>query len=339
VLSRQRLIRVSTRITAFGLVAVICAGLAGQVIRDRSVPFAILMYLPVGPASVAAVALDLTMRGRALPRLRFVLGLLGAAGGIWALMAMIGSGAIGKFGPRDTEVTLLQWNVMWGGGPFRSPRTWAAQRAEIMRRNADLVILSELPPVDWLEQLVAEMGPEAGAVGIEPEPRSSHMIPVCVCSRWPVRLEERMTLPEGVGMSVTATVRGQRLRLLVVDGKSNPFHSRLPFTARIAEICRAARDAGHPFDAVAGDFNTPSRSIGFDAMTDQGYILAGLSAAGWRGTFPAWLPIYDIDHVWVSPGLRLRSSTFFHGPYSDHRGQFVSVLRGETDANADERRH
>ena len=131
-------------------------------------------------------------------------------------------------------------------------------------------------------------------------------------------------------MSVSANVRGCSLRFLVVDGRSNPFRSRLPFLRGIAEICHTAATVGHPFDAIAGDFNTPDRSIGFDAMTSQRYTLASRSAAGWRGTFPSWLPIYDIDHVWLRPGLRMRSCTLFAGPASDHRGQFVSVLQTET---------
>jgi endonuclease/exonuclease/phosphatase family metal-dependent hydrolase len=335
VLFRQRLTRVFYRITAFGLVAIIAAGLLGQVIRDRSVPFAVLMYLPVLPACVAAVAMDLAGKGRALPRLRFALALLGISGGIWVVLTMVGSGAIGKFELTDTEVTLLQWNVMWGGGPFRSPRTWAAQRAEITGRDPDIVILSELPPAAWLEQLVDEMGPGADVVGIQHDPLSPYWFRLAVCSRWPVRLDERIPLPGGVGMSVTVTVRDRPFRLLVVDGKSNPFHSRLPFVRAIAELCRAAEQDGHPFNAVAGDFNTPSRSIGFDAMRAQGYTLAGLSAAGWRGTFPAWLPIYDIDHVWVNPGLRVRSTTLFNGPFSDHRGQFISALRAKPEASTD----
>jgi len=127
-------------------------------------------------------------------------------------------------------------------------------------------------------------------------------------------------------MSVACAVRGRDVRILVVDGKSNPFASRLPFLRAVAELCRAAAEEGRPFDALAGDFNAPGRGIGFDSLTAQGYSLAGRSAAGWRGTFPSWLPLYDIDHVWLRPGLRLRSCTLFTGAASDHRGQFVSVL-------------
>ena len=324
--SRRRLIQIGGRAGSFGLAAVIIAGLAGQMIRDRSPATAILMYLPLLPASLAAMAVDVAFGGRALLRARFLLTLLGLVGGTCAVLPMIGSGTIGKYELADTEVTLLHWNVLWGGGPVRSERSWAAQRAEIMEWDPDIMVLSESPPADWLKQLIGEIGPGANVARIDHDRRSPYWFRLGVCSRWPIQVEKRMTLPGGVAMSVTADVRGRTIRLLVVDGQSNPFQSRLPFLAAIDKICREAAEAGHPFDAVAGDFNTPSRSIGFDRLINQGYTLASRSASGWRGTFPSWLPIYDIDHVWLGPGLRLRSCTLFNGPASDHRGQFVSVL-------------
>ena len=137
--------RVLRLIVASGLAVIIIGGVVGQVVRDPSAAMAILFYLPVLPASVAAVVLDLAFRGRALGRARFLLTRLGIAGGAWVVPPMIGSGATGSYGPADTEVTMLHWNVQWGGGPFRSQRTWAAQRAEIKERDPDLIILSELP--------------------------------------------------------------------------------------------------------------------------------------------------------------------------------------------------
>ena len=338
-LSRRRLIQTFSQFGSFSLAGVIIAGLIGQMIRDRSPASAILMYLPLLPASITALAFDLVRKGRALPRARFLLTLLGIVGATSAVLPMIGSGAIGRYGPADTEVTLLHWNVMWGGGPFRTERTWAAQRAEIMKRDPDLIILSEPPPAGWLNLLIDEIGPGASLVGIDHDRRSSYWFRLGVCSRWPIQVENRTPLPGGVAMSVTAQVRGRAMRLLVVDGKSNPFQSRLPFLGAIAEICRQAMREGRPFDVVAGDFNSPSHSIGFDALTDQGYALASRSAAGWRATFPSWLPIYDIDHVWLKPGLRIRSCTLFTGPASDHRGQFVSVLLAELTATDNEARH
>jgi len=133
-------------------------------------------------------------------------------------------------------------------------------------------------------------------------------------------------LPNGKGMSVVVHVKGCRLRIFVVDGLSNPFRSRLPFLHAIVAACRAARDANRPFDVVVGDFNTPGQSLGFDRLVKEGYTLASRSAAGWRATFPSWLPIYDIDHIWLACGPRVGSASFFYGPSSDHRGQVARLL-------------
>src|SRR5262249_39741774 len=138
-----------------------------------------------------------------------------------------------------------------------------------------------------------------------------------------------LALPGGMGISVAADIEGHRIRMMVVDGISSPFRPRLPFLRAIARACDEAEATGRPFDLVLGDFNTPSRSVGFDELEALGYRLAGRSAGGWRATFPSWLPIYDIDHIWLRPGLRLGSFAFFNGPHTDHRGQVVRVLLTE----------
>ena len=329
---RHRLIAFFSRGAAFGMGAMIVAAIAGQLVRDRSVPLAVLMYFPLVLIGPAAIVVDLLSKGRALPRSRFALTVVGVAGTATAAIPMIAFGPATANLADEKDVSLLHWNVQWGGGFFRSPSTWARQRSEIMRHGPDIVILSELPPADWLERLVADLGPGASFVGIQHDARSTYWFRMAVCSRWPIKLEDRRPVPGGVAMSATALVRGKPIRLLIVDGRSNPFRSRLPFLRAIADICHAAAQAGQPYDAVAGDFNTPSRSIGFDALAAQGYELASRSAAGWRGTFPSWLPVYDIDHVWFGPGLFVRSCALFTGPSTDHRGQVVHLVRREGKA-------
>jgi endonuclease/exonuclease/phosphatase family metal-dependent hydrolase len=309
-----------------GSASVIVAGLIGQLIRDRSATFAILMYLPVLPVSLLAAAFDVAYRGRALPWVRFGLSSLATVGIALSAAPMIGSGVLESARSGEREVSVLHWNVQWGGGLFRSPQTWAAQRAEILTHQADLIILSEAPASAWVDQLVGDLGAGASRAPIESERGSRHWFGVVVCSRWSVRLEEVVSLPNGKGMNVVAHVNGRHLRILVVDGKSNPFISRLPFLEGIVATCRTARDAGRPFDVVVGDFNTPSRSLGFDRLVEEGFTLASRSTAGWRATFPSWLPIYDIDHVWLGRSLRVGSASFFNGPNSDHRGQVAHLL-------------
>ena len=309
--------------SVIGLSGTIVAGLVGQVVRDRSVAFAVLMYLPLLPAGLTAIVIDLILRGRAISRAPFGLALLGMVASIWTVATMIGVSQTTTPLAGSLEISLLHWNIQWGGGLFRSQQTWAAQRSEILKRDADIIVLTELPPVDWMAHLVDEMGKGASTVYLEHDRASGREFRMAVCSRWPIQLNERVSLPGGAGMSVTAEVRHRRLRLLCVDGQSDPFRSRLPFLVAITDLCRAASAAGRPFDVVVGDFNTPAHSLGFDAIMDQGYTLASKSDAGWRGTFPSWLPLYDIDHVWLRPGLGVRSCRLFNGPATDHRGQFV----------------
>jgi endonuclease/exonuclease/phosphatase family metal-dependent hydrolase len=314
------------RAAAIASAGLVIAGFVGQALRDRSVATALLMYIPLPMVGAAAVATDVVLRGRSVPWLRFGPAGLGLAEIAWSLHGMIGSGITAQAGPGDSEVSVLQWNVQWGGGLFRSSETWAAQRRAIGSRAPDLAVLSEAPPGDWIDRLVVDLGPGASYVGIHHDPRSPYWYRMVVCSRWPVQLDERLVLPGGSAMSVTAEVRGRRVRLLVVDGVSSPTRSRLPFLRAIAAACRDAGSAGRPYDLVLGDFNTPSRSLGFDELEALGYCLAGRSARGWRGTFPAWLPVYDIDHVWLGAGHRPASAAFFNGPSTDHRGQVVRIL-------------
>jgi endonuclease/exonuclease/phosphatase family metal-dependent hydrolase len=316
-------------LAAVGLTLAVVAGLVGQLVRDRSVPAALLMYVPLLPAGVAAAVVDLARAGRALPPPRFALTLVGAVAIAAGAVPMIAWSTPTESRGSNPALTVLHWNVQWGGGLFRSQKTWASQRAAILSRDPDIIVLSEAPRQGWLGHLVDDLGSGADCVGVHHDPASRYWFGLVVCSRWPIHLDKRYAFSGGVGMSVTAEVRGRPLRILAVDGQSNPFRSRLPFLRAIAEACRTATAEGRAFDIVAGDFNTPSRSLGLEALSAQGYQLASRSARGWRATFPAWLPVYDIDHVLVAAGLRVGSCTLFNGPATDHRGQVVRVFENQ----------
>jgi endonuclease/exonuclease/phosphatase (EEP) superfamily protein YafD len=318
----SRPLRLIRLVIASGLVLSIALGFAGQIIRDRAVPLALLMYLPLVPLGLAAAVFDAICRGRALPKGRFLLaaiGLVTALGGAWPMVGL---------GPRSLlvegqEISVLHWNVLWGGGKNRDPAKWASIRGEILRQGADLVVLSEAPPDDWLDQLVIEMGPGASRVQVENGPADGYWFKLAVFSKGQLQLMGREPIADGAGMVVEAEVRGRKARLLVVDARSNPLLSREPRLLDIADACRRAREAREPFDVVLGDFNTLSRSLGFDDIEAEGYALAARSTRGWRGTFPSFLPIYDIDHVFIRRDDSLLGCRFFTNFASDHRGQVV----------------
>jgi endonuclease/exonuclease/phosphatase family metal-dependent hydrolase len=316
-------VRRLVRCAAWASALVIPLGFVGQIVRDRSVVFALFMYVPLLPVGLIATALDLFQAGKTLPLPRFAVTALGLCAATLSSFSMIGSGKAPTFEQSSNDVSVLHWNIQWGGGLFRSPSTWSAQRAAIRKRNPDLIVLSELPPREWLLELVRDLGADASYAGVEHERGERYWCHVAVCSRWPVASEEHWRWPGGVALAVSARVRGEHLRILVVDGRSNPFQSRLPFLQAIADVCQSAEEQGRPFDVILGDFNTPSRSIGFDALIAQDYAIASRSARGWRGTFPAWLPLYDIDHVLLARRYNVAQCELFNGPFTDHRGQFV----------------
>ena len=81
--------------------------------------------------------------------------------------------------------------------------------------------------------------------------------------------------------------------------------------------------------------NSVGRSIGFDALASagDGYRLASTRAAGWRGTFPAWCPLYDIDHIWARRGsIEVLSCEFFSNGSTNHRGQVAGIRMNGPDA-------
>ena len=323
-----RLGRLARVAIAPGLMLAIALGSAGQMVRDRAIAWALLMYLPLVPLGLAAVAFDAISRGRALPRGRFVLGAIGLSaviGGAWPMVGL-GPGPSGGDGP---EVSVLHWNVIWGGGRKRSPARWATIRREIHRRPVDLIVLSEAPPDDWLDELVGEMGPGASRVQVENSPGDAYWFKLAVCSKWPLRLARREPIADGAAMVVEAEVRGRTVRLLVVDAQSHPFIPRSPRLLDIAAACRRALDHGEPIDVVAGDLNSVARSLGFDAIEAGGYALASRSSRGWRGTFPSVLPAYDIDHVFVRRDLPSLDCRLFTTLASDHRGQVVRFRMAE----------
>ena len=326
-----RLKRLARRVAhwlARGTLLLLALGAVGQAARDRNVILALMMYVPLVPVGLGAILLDALMKGRALRRPRFGLSLAGAPAAAWGAALMLGTTPPDVPPAGSTEITLLHWNVMWGGN---DPGKWRETAAHIIPRKPDLVVLSEAPADDMIVDAFAAMGGDWNTVYITNPPGSRYWYNPFVCSRGPLKLERRIDIRNGAAMSVLAGVKGRTVRLLVVDGRSDP---RLPRTPMLHDIASALDDAarrGEPFDLVVGDFNSVGRSVGFDAVAvagGTGYRRAAEYCRGWRATWPAPLPLYDIDHVWVRnslAGARVLGCELFTGRRTDHRGQFVRL--------------
>ena len=92
----------------------------------------------------------------------------------------------------------------------------------------------------------------------------------------------------------------------------------LPRDPLLSEIHKTA--AGHPRTIIAGDFNTPLDSAGFDIWRDT--LHHGFAdCPAWRGPLETWgfgVPVLAIDHIWMSPDLVPVSARMGTRLASDH---------------------
>jgi endonuclease/exonuclease/phosphatase (EEP) superfamily protein YafD len=316
---RGRVLQVSATLIALALVA----SLAGQLLRDRWVVTALLMYIPLPFVGLASVAVDLLRGGRTLRRPRF------GFAGIGLLSAVFGALPLVAWGPKTIPtsggrtLTVMQWNVRWGG--TGGEPGWQSIVADVRQRSPDVLVLSEAPGQERVSEMLGQLGHAWQSVHVENPPQAHYLYRLVVASHYPVMFERQTPITNGMTMEATVVSDKGTLRVLVVDGESSPL---LPRTQRLSDVLalwRAASQRGRPIELVAGDFNAVGRSIGFDAFPAKGYRLASDRARGWRGTFPSWCPLYDIDHVWVGGYPSVTECTFVANRHTDHRGQVVRV--------------
>ncbi len=77
----------------------------------------------------------------------------------------------------------------------------------------------------------------------------------------------------------------------------------LPRDALLSEILKDAD--GHLQTIIAGDFNTPLDSAGFDSWRTK-FNHGFADCAAWTGPLETWgfgVPLLAIDHIWMSPDL------------------------------------
>jgi endonuclease/exonuclease/phosphatase family metal-dependent hydrolase len=318
----RRLLRLASRLSRAAFVVAVIGlslALAGYLARDRWPALAGLTYLPLLPVGLAALAIA------ALPgapkRARIGLAVASVLSCLWALPSMLGWHAPLPLPESAPDIVrLLQWNV-WGGGPTRH-RTWTWSTETIVREAPDIVILSEAPRDYKLARLTERLGPEWSSVHVQNRPQADYWYKLVLASRWPVQLVREQAVTRGKTMLVQVDAPQRSLRALVVDGESDPTRDRGEMLRDVADIVRIEARAGTPIDVLAGDFNAPSRSQGFDQIWNQGYQLAAASSRSWRATFPMLLPLLDIDHVLLRSPVAA-DCTFFSSLGSDHRGQLV----------------
>jgi endonuclease/exonuclease/phosphatase family metal-dependent hydrolase len=309
--------------TATGLILVaLGATVTAQIVRDRTLALALLMCLPIWPLAVLAVLRDVLARGRALP-LRWLLLVLGLASGAFSIWLLWCPARAPEVNPASAHVTLAQWNVQWGAARGRESLTELLAKLEAY--HPDVICLSEAPRGDRLQRALRASSWHVASV--ENSRPSAYWFRLTVLSREPVALRREWELPTGHAALFEIDLRPRALHLLMVDLQSDPLLPRSPTLVEVAHLIDELAAGGVPVDVVAGDFNTPGRFLGFDALAAaaSGYRRAALWSGQWRATWPDGFPLspLDIDHIWVRHGLDVASAQLFSNPNSDHRGQLT----------------
>jgi len=318
------LIRVRTTVAAL-LFFLLGVGLIGHLTRDIHLFLAWGFMLPLLPIALAALLFDLLMLGRAFPRGRLLLGLMATFVGLWDASHLWNFHSSPPPERERPEICVVQWNVRWGGKPW-GRENWNTMKTQIVDSKPDIVILSEAPfeGTQLLEEMCKEQSWSIVRRGSEPE--QPYVYQLAVCSRWPMVVEDDRDVANGHVMTVRVERSGQPLRVMVVDVESNPFS--VPRRACFDEVYPLMEHyaaQGTPIDIVAGDFNTPGRSVALDRFPTLGYVSASRWVSGWRGTWPSECPLVDIDHVWIYRSWRVQRCDMLDNPYTDHRGHHVRM--------------
>ena len=138
-----------------------------------------------------------------------------------------------------------------------------------------------------------------------------------------VRVLEERQLPCNTKFAVIeATVDGKAWRIFIVDGVSKPLRSR---REALAALLQKAQGGSHT--VLLGDFNTPADSAHFREWRQVLHHAFDEAGSGLRETWPRWVPVLALDHVWSSgDALPLRAEKIWDAS-SDHAALLVELAR------------
>lgn len=310
--------------------AIILLALIAQIVRDISIFWALLLYMPLLPLGLWAIVWSLTWRGKSV-LLFYSLMLIGLVA-----MGVQGQQFL-RFFPQQTlpqqanSIRLLHWNVLWGGKfplsskPYQG--SWESLSQAILQQQANIIVLSEPPQDKRLFALADQLDDDWQMIHFQAANKcTERCILFTVLSPYPMHIERYINPRHGNAFIVRLNMPQGIFRLLVVDGISQYTQLRTPFLHDIQQTVIEQYEKQQPIDVIVGDFNAVRRSQGFDdyPIMGDGYWLAADKTLGWRGTWKSYAPLFDIDHIWVNRRYQAVYTKFLFNWASDHHGQLVT---------------
>lgn len=294
-----------SRRVAFGG-AILLAFLAGQVLKDSTLPTALLFYVLAPPIVAPALLVIGFWPGFRKRRVATCLAASFALApmGVSAFLdhAILDHAAAAPHAAQR-PLRVVAWNVAFvpfGAGPL-------AYR--LRPYDPDLLMLTEFQ--SWYApRLAAALGSDRTARPMET---------MCLIARGAIEDARWVEADDRLQIFVADWIPEAspgRLRVMGVNLTSSPVIPRDPLLRRVL----SAMENEKP-DLVLGDFNSPRRSRALEPLPD-GYVHAYEAAGrGWTYSWPVPLPVLAIDQTIVSARLEPLAYALYSTIVSDHRMQ------------------
>lgn len=272
---------------------------AGWILKDRDDAWIWLFFIPTPfVILVALVAIALSRRTR------FVMALVLAAA--LARLLAVDMRWHREVPPPNDSLTLVHWNAA-------HMRFGKQPALDIVSGDSpDLVVLSECPYSAELADLARRH------LGFDHVFQDQGM---ALLSRFPFQPQGTIPMANGRAWWARVETPAGGLELVLTDFLSHPRLDRSLPVARLRQWIDE-RGRSRPF-LIVGDFNTTREARSLAPLREVSRHAYEVAGSGWPYTWPLPLPVYAIDHAWVSDAIRVSGYDLHAAPISDHLRQII----------------
>lgn len=178
----------------------------------------------------------------------------------------------------------------------------------------DIVLISEPPRHDTMTNIAFY------ALGMKHVFSDAGM---SVASHYPVAFVDNIILPAGAGWHVIIETPAGPLEFAAVDLVSRPRMDRRPTIEALVQWID--RRTNHLPLVIMGDFNIPHDATSLHPLRDRLNYAYEEHGRGWPYTWPVILPLYAIDHTWISHDVTVQDFRFKTAKFSDHKRQIADI--------------
>ena len=292
--------------------ALVCLVIASWLVGDGSLWWQRLSWIPAVallPPLLVGLLSCLVTPGRFGLVLRWTAGLQLLFTASW--VAGVDYGVLRARAARPGDWALVHWNATSNWGRSRA----GGVLEDMLELGPELIVVTNPGQRRWSEQDLRDR------TGWDHVARN---FAVLVVSRHPIR-RCQVVLAAG-GAKVARVVIDRPLGefdLWAVDFPSDPGKLRSSVFGRFASRA-GGLDLPEP-DLVVGDFNVPRNSVALKRCFPDMRNAFDLVGVGWHGTWPAGLPLWQLDQVLLGPDCEGVRYEVFPTPVGTHRLQKAVV--------------